>query len=208
MKKNEKKSSILDALEQLILNGEGDHCSVSDIAHKAGIGKGTTYYYFSSKEEIFDALIERTYSKIIDQCEDAVHEASVSAIEKTKILFETYFSSKLVMPLDKYLHQPENAYIHQKSLAKILTSLTPILSSIIKQGIKEHTFICEYPTESAELILSEYCFLFDPGFFSWTNEEMQRKYAFLPKAWELILGAPKNSFSFLMSNLSLNCRIK
>lgn len=198
MKNNTKRASILEALEQLIINGEGNQCSVSDIARKAGIGKSTTYYYFSSKEEIFDALIEQTYSDIIKQCESTVHIPSVSSVEKIKILFETYFSSKLVMPLDQYLHQPENAYIHQKSLAKILTSLTPILSGIIKQGIEDHTFFCEYPTESAELLLSEYCFLFDPGLFSWTSEELQRKYTFLAKAWELILGAPQNSFSFLI----------
>jgi len=37
--------------------------------------------------------------------------------------------------LDDYLHMPQNAAIHQKSLSKILSSLSQIVSKIIVQGI-------------------------------------------------------------------------
>lgn len=52
---------ILDALQQLLEEKKIQNISVSEIAHKAGIGKGSIYYYFPSKGAILDALIERSY---------------------------------------------------------------------------------------------------------------------------------------------------
>ena len=54
---------ILDALQQLLEENNIQTISVSDIAQKAGIGKGSIYYYFPSKDAILDALIERSYEK-------------------------------------------------------------------------------------------------------------------------------------------------
>ncbi len=54
-----KEERILDAAAELI----GENCSamhtlkVADIAHHAGVGKGTVYEYFSSKEEILQKAI-------------------------------------------------------------------------------------------------------------------------------------------------------
>ena len=48
---------ILDALQQLMVDKSIQNISVSDIAARAGIGKGSIYYYFPSKEAILDALI-------------------------------------------------------------------------------------------------------------------------------------------------------
>ena len=54
---------ILDALQQLLEENNIQTISVSDIAQKAGIGKGSIYYYFPSKDAILYALIERSYEK-------------------------------------------------------------------------------------------------------------------------------------------------
>ena len=56
-----KSEKILDALQQLLEERTIQHISVSDIAAKAGIGKGSIYYYFDSKDSIVDALIKRSY---------------------------------------------------------------------------------------------------------------------------------------------------
>nr|WP_088369212.1 TetR/AcrR family transcriptional regulator [endosymbiont 'TC1' of Trimyema compressum] len=40
---------------------KNNHISISQIAKKVGIGKGSIYYYFSSRDEIINALIERIY---------------------------------------------------------------------------------------------------------------------------------------------------
>ena len=54
---------ILDALQKLLEEKTIQNISVSEIAQRAGIGKGSIYYYFPSKDAVLDALIERSYEK-------------------------------------------------------------------------------------------------------------------------------------------------
>ncbi|AKA69033.1 TetR/AcrR family transcriptional regulator [Clostridium scatologenes] len=198
----DKKELILNAMMDLLAEEKGAACSVSDIAKKAGIGKGSIYYYFKSKEEIFDALVERVYNEIIDKCKVVIDTSKVNAIEKLSLLIQSYRSSMILYSIDEYLHQQNNAAIHQKSLAKILSSLSPIITDIIKQGIDERLFQCDRPEETAEIILSIYCFLFDPGIFSWTQEQVYNKTKALADLLERGLMAPEGSMQFLCSSVT------
>ena len=60
-----KRELILDTMQELFKEGKAGTASVRDIAERAGIAKGGLYYYFKSKEEVMDALIEREYEDII-----------------------------------------------------------------------------------------------------------------------------------------------
>ncbi len=129
-----KKEIILDTMRELFIEGKAGTASVSDIAKKAGIAKGGMYYYFRSKEEVMDALVLREYEDIIAACEKVVEESGGSALEKLALLMKTYRSAYVDTSLDEYLHMPQNAAIHQKSLAQILSSLSRIITRIIEQG--------------------------------------------------------------------------
>ena len=61
MKGSKKYNQILDALQELMEDRDIRSISVSEIAKKAGIGKGSIYYYFPSKDAVLDALVERSY---------------------------------------------------------------------------------------------------------------------------------------------------
>lgn len=193
----DKKNLILDAMLKLLENDKGAACSVSDIAKAANIGKGSIYYYFKSKEEIFDALVEREYNQIVEKCKELINQSQANAIQKFALLFQSYRSSVVSSSMDAYLHQQQNAAIHQKSLAKILSSLSPIVSGIIQQGVEEKLFHCDKPQETAEIILSVYCFLFDPGIFTWTPEQLKSKAYALAAFLENGLALEKGSFQFL-----------
>lgn len=64
MAKQEKYNKILDALKELLETKELSTISVSEIAQTAGIGKGSIYYYFSSKDAILEALVARSYKDL------------------------------------------------------------------------------------------------------------------------------------------------
>src|SRR5262245_23053657 len=57
--KEERRHGLLDAAEKLFLRHPGRMASVSEVAEKAGVAKGTVYLYFPSKEEMLLALHER-----------------------------------------------------------------------------------------------------------------------------------------------------
>jgi len=193
----DKKELILNAMQELFKEGHGGTASVSDIAKKAGIAKGGLYYYFRSKEEVLDALVERQYEDIIQSCNTLLEQSGGNAIDKFELLLKSYRGSYVDASLDDYLHTPQNAAIHQKSLAKILTSLAQGVSQIIVQGVDEGIFICEYPQEYSEIMLSVFTFLLDPGIFPWTAEQNLMKMKALANLLEKSLSAKDGSFSFL-----------
>ncbi|MDD6306714.1 MAG: TetR/AcrR family transcriptional regulator [Clostridiales bacterium] len=195
----DKRELILNTMQELFKEGKAGIASVNDIAKRAGIAKGGLYYYFHSKEEVMDALVEREYENIIQNCQRVLDGSSLNATGKLALLLHTYTTSYVDPSLDEYLHMPQNAAIHQKSLAQILLSLSEIITSVIEQGVKEGSYQCEYPEEYAHILLSVFTFLMDPGIFDWTPMQKIRKMKALAVLLENGLSAEPGSFSFLYS---------
>lgn len=75
----EKKRRIFDALTELVLTGRTpESITVSEIAEKAGIGKGTVYGYFTSKSEIFDGAVQYYVGARLDMLEELADKNSGS----------------------------------------------------------------------------------------------------------------------------------
>lgn len=195
-----KRELILNALQELLYEGTAGTASVQDIATKAGIAKGGLYYYFKSKEEVLDALVERQYSNVIETCRTKLAAVDAPALEKIKLLLYFYRSSAVDRAIDVALHEPQNAAIHQKSMAFILQQLSPIVSGILQQGVEEKIFTCDQPEQIAEILLSPIVFLLDPGLFTWTDQDVQLKLKALAQMLEASLQAPTDSFAFLYEN--------
>src|SRR5437762_1301306 len=53
---SEKRRQIIDGARDVFLAQGFDAASMSDIARKAGVSKGTLYVYFDSKEALFQAI--------------------------------------------------------------------------------------------------------------------------------------------------------
>ncbi|MFY9713507.1 MAG: TetR/AcrR family transcriptional regulator [Microbacterium sp.] len=59
-----RRTAILDAAEQLVLEQGFDATSVASVASRAGIGKGAVYLEFESKNDILDALLQRAGARM------------------------------------------------------------------------------------------------------------------------------------------------
>jgi TetR/AcrR family transcriptional regulator, repressor of fatR-cypB operon len=60
--KPKKRDAILDAMLDVVVEGGFQDAPMSLIAKRSGASAGVIYHYFSSKEEIIQALYERTYT--------------------------------------------------------------------------------------------------------------------------------------------------
>jgi AcrR family transcriptional regulator len=61
--------------------------SVADIAKACGLGKGTIYLYFKSKDDIARAIIEERRAKIVAETESFFQDASISLSAKLERFF-------------------------------------------------------------------------------------------------------------------------
>lgn len=77
------KDDILKEAQKLFQQFGLKKTTMEDIARAMGKGKSTLYYYFCSKEEIFEAVIAREMGEVFDRVNQAVEKAE-SAEDKLK----------------------------------------------------------------------------------------------------------------------------
>lgn len=86
------REKILVGAAQLFQKYGLEKTTIEDIAREAGKGKSTLYYYYKSKEEIFDAILQEEYKKFFNVLQQAVSEAP-TAREKLNVFCRSRFEN-------------------------------------------------------------------------------------------------------------------
>ena len=171
---------------------------------KLGIAKGTIYHYFSSKQELLEAVVEDIIDEELKRKDSLLKSERVRdlpALEKIRILItDDTLSDDNDRILDS-LHHPENAEMHTKQLGRYINKLAPLWAEVFRQGCSEGVFNTDYPLETAELILAGVQFLTDKGFYPWTDTQLERRVKAFSRIIEIQLGAPVDSFSFINKSM-------
>ena len=177
-----KRKQILDSLNELLQNQDLNNISVSDIAQKAGIGKGSIYYYFDSKDAIVDALIERTYKTPLETAKALVKQTEISPYKRMAAIFEAcQKSSKEFLQNRRNMYEnalsqsaQEQAYIHHKYLKYLIAELKPSLTELIKQELADGLGSFDYPEELAEIVLIVLTVKLDNSIIPSTPKEIEK----------------------------------
>lgn len=74
-----RRTAILDAALRVFGQYGYRRTSMDDIAREAGIGKGTIYLSFASKDEVFQALSESLSERMLAGAQDARHRPGTTA---------------------------------------------------------------------------------------------------------------------------------
>lgn len=153
---------ILDAFRELLENEDIQHISVNEIAKKAGIGKGSIYYYFSSKDEILNALIKRTYADVLEMAKELVHQTDLSiyarlakitnaCIDATGEFLRRSEAVRNKMDVSERIY--DSAYIHQQFMKHSIVDFKEIYTEIIQQEIDKGAIQVNSAAEVAEIVL-------------------------------------------------------
>ncbi len=89
-----KREQILDGAWRMFRQKGFDAASMNDITREAGVSKGTIYVYFSNKEELFEALIDRHRREFADSMRDIL--AGTEEVREGLRQFGTAFANRLV----------------------------------------------------------------------------------------------------------------
>jgi AcrR family transcriptional regulator len=82
---NKTKRAIFDSAIKVFSNNGYEGATMDEIASNAGVAKGTLYYYFKSKEEIFKYIITEGMNVIREQLEEEAQKFQDS-LSKIKVL--------------------------------------------------------------------------------------------------------------------------
>lgn len=204
MPKQLKYDKILDALQKLLETKELSNISVSEIAQTAEIGKGSIYYYFSSKDAILEALVERNYEAPITTARHLAEQREISPFTRMALIFQACRNSSaafLKTHPSTTKAAPERAFLHQKYMNHLIVSLKPVLASIIEQGIAQDLIRCADPVSLAEIVLIVLTVKMDNTLIPSTADEIEQTISALVSLLEKGTENPAGSLNFLMAQL-------
>lgn len=150
------KSAILDATDRLLAGRGYKKMTIDDLAAEVGIGKGSVYLHFDSKEEIVLSHIDRIIERL---------KGRLSDIAGKKISCERRLKAMLV---ERVVFRFDSVQHYTQSINDVLSKIRPrlldrrrkhfdeearIFSALIGEGIKTGEFARMNPDETAVSLL-------------------------------------------------------
>jgi AcrR family transcriptional regulator len=193
-----RKMEIIDMAQNLFYLKGYDKTSVNEIIEKLGIAKGTFYYYFKSKEEILDVVVNRFIAILTSLANEILQSSEINAYEKLKrILVQQANSTPEEFKILEQLHKIQNVDMHQKMIVEAVKQYAPVLSEVIEQGIHEGIFHTNYPLQAVEFFIAYTQTIMDPGVLHWSEDDYKIRAEALQSTIELLLGAQTGSFDYI-----------
>lgn len=195
-----KEKLIQVALDQFLEKGY-ENTTITDLQKAFGLTKGGMYHYFSGKEEILDAVIEKGLGDLIDEWRNYIKDLP----EKDRLMFVFFtntansFSSRLI----QYGRSRESSIVTYKLREQRMKMLVPLVTEIIKQYMDSGFYSCEYPEEIAEIVLLLAISISDQLFGLPADlDQRRRRIDAMITLWKNCVHPPESHLNELQENLN------
>lgn len=149
---NKTKRKIFEASLKLFSEKGYDATSIEEITATVGVAKGTLYYHFNSKEEIFNFLIEEGM-KLLKNSIEIKTSKCVNVLDKIKAItliqlkaIKKYENLLTIVMSQTWGNETRNVFCKQKVIEYI-----DVIKEIVEEGIKNGDIVdCD-----ADMLASE-----------------------------------------------------
>jgi AcrR family transcriptional regulator len=172
-----RRKELIDAAEELFREKGCEETSVSDVVRKVGVAQGTFYYYFESKDDILDAVLDHYLRDHLERTvRDIMADRSKDALQKLQLIISATLSFQTgEKNLIEFLHADRNLVSHQKYMSKVQETFVPLITELVEEGIKEGLFIVPYPRETVDYLLIMFTYLHDFAAMSRQSDDYYRR---------------------------------
>lgn len=148
---------ILDAADQLLARFGYKKMTVEDIAREAGIGKGTVYLHFPSKQEVVLSHVDRIVRRLIVQLQaiadnDSPPPDQLQEVLRLRVMLRfdavqqyTQSISELLRDLRSNLLERRQRHFQQEA---------KVIASVLKQGQRTNAFRRAEPLSTARVLIA------------------------------------------------------
>lgn len=191
MKKGEKrKQELLKIAYKMFLTKGYENTSVDEIIEEAGIAKGTYYYYFESKEQMLEEVIEMMIGQEAEVARQVLN-SGMDMVQKILGIMAAFRPTQEETTIENALHQQENALMHNKVKKRLMAAAIPLLAEAAEEGNRQGIFCCDHVPERVKLLLIVGNELFDEESFTESDVAV-----FIDMA-EKLLGAKAGSMDYI-----------
>ncbi|MBE3559899.1 MAG: TetR/AcrR family transcriptional regulator [Ktedonobacteraceae bacterium] len=154
-----KRREILEAAYRQIFTKGYERMSIQDILNDIQISSGAFHHYFNSRNALLEAIIEYIRQETEKPLLPILHDPHLTAIAKLQGFFDMLDRLRIahkadVARLGRVWYSDDNALIRLKVDEAIFQQRAPVLSEIVRQGVREGTFTTAYPEKAGEVIMS------------------------------------------------------
>ena len=173
---------IIDVATKLFMEKGYEKTSLNDIVQNlGGLTKGAIYQHFSSKEEIYQAVIYQMTAKSDDDLLCVIQNKDLNGLQKIKLAL----SKSLDTAIDNhgqlegvdYSKNPQMLYSLIKELREEVAPT--FIRPLIEQGISDGSITTSYPKELSEMLAILINLWINPLIFEASVEETVNKFMFL-----------------------------
>ena len=199
----ERRLEIIQTAEKLFRENGYSNTPVDAIIKEMGVAKGTYYYYFKSKEDVLEAIVEHQLNQLVQMAEQIADDPAMDALTKMQLLLSnSHVGDEELAETAKHLHLPANRALHEITNIQTVLKLSPAFAKIVAQGNQEKIFNTKRPLETMQFLLTGGQFLLDGGLFDFTEQEILDRRLVLQEIIEKSLGAAPGTFNFMNNNFS------
>jgi AcrR family transcriptional regulator len=188
-------AEILDTAENLFIINGYHGTTISDIAKKMGVTQGMFYYYFKSKEQILEALVNRHISLFISDIKDMTHSSNISPTEKISLMLSIVLRGACGkgQSLLHAVYDEQNLQIRDRIARQIKILLMPYGLKFIEEGNQTKLLNAITPRTSLNYILIMMEFLVETFYEKVSEETLADRLKMAEYLIEKALGAQEGT---------------
>lgn len=152
----QRRAELIQAARELFDKNGIERTRVSDIVKKVGVAQGVFYYYFDSKAEMVNAVVEQVETEMRRNIGEILADTQADFYQKLADFIELYINmvdqfladdeDRLPPPLPEFHEQTPFAWQGHEMLAQSLQAL-------VEQGVENGGLHIQYPRETAMVLL-------------------------------------------------------
>ena len=147
-------NEILDVADYLFFTKGYDATTINDITKKMGVAQGMLYYYFKSKEEILEKMLDRHADSLMTEIKTII-DLNSSPTEKisltiSNVLRKATYKDGLLLNL---LYDNQNLNLKVQLFRQLELTLSPWLLKIIEDGLSQRVFHTMHAPTTVSYIL-------------------------------------------------------
>ena len=159
--KKKKREEIMQAAVAVFARTGYHRAKIKDIADEAGVGKGTVYEYFRSKEDLFLEMCEYMFGQYVlnqKQALDAIpdSEQQIRTLISSSIEQAAMWTGMIYLYIDMWAEMDRKNEEDElrRIMARILKYMTDMLSEYIREGQARGSFKDFNPDLVAHIVLA------------------------------------------------------
>lgn len=152
-----KKEAIVKIAKDLINEKGVNNVSIRDIVKSVGMAQGLFYYYFKSKEEILEIIINEYVELFCEGIEKDIDSIQMEydnwkeKIETTIVMLVKLYRYN-TSPLEKF-NNKKNKELYMNMVYASIDRMAALIENVIKEAVASGFIKLEYPKETAYVLI-------------------------------------------------------